>query len=61
MKIQIPEPCPFCGGKAFLNHSFNTWYVDCFHTKSCKIKPDTWLLSSLPIKQQIKEWNKRNE
>lgn len=59
MAEQNLKPCPFCGGVAYISlHPFNYPHIDCHHTNKCKIRPDTWLLS-LPLKKQIKAWNRR--
>ena len=39
--FQDIEPCPFCGGSAYIQSSFGRLYIDCFHKKWCLIKPDT--------------------
>ena len=53
------KPCPFCGGKAYIDVLLGKQYVQCFHKKSCLIRPDTWLISENSIKKQIKAWNRR--
>lgn len=53
------KPCPFCGGKAFITILLDRPYIDCFHTKKCLMKPNTWLLSCESIKKQTKAWNQR--
>ena len=52
------KPCPFCGGEAYISMVLKP-HIDCFHTKKCKMRPDTWLLSSESLKKQIKAWNRR--
>lgn len=52
------KPCPFCGGEAYISTVLKP-HIDCFHTKKCKMRPDTWLLSSESLKKQIKAWNRR--
>lgn len=54
-------PCPFCGGEAVIRVLGGKEYIRPIHKKSCVIKPDTWLQSSLPIKKQIQAWNRRVE
>ena len=53
------KPCPFCGGEAVIRVNMGNEYIRPIHKKTCVIKPDTWLQSSLPIKKQIKAWNRR--
>ena len=53
------EPCPFCGGEAVIRPLLGNIYICPIHEKSCTIRPNTWLISNLPIKDQIKVWNKR--
>lgn len=56
------ESCPFCGGTAYISVTpFNHPHIDCHHNKKCKMRPDTWLLSALPLKKQIKVWNRRHD
>lgn len=57
-KIHL-EPCPYCGGRAYIDVLFDKPYINAHHSKKCKMRPDTWLLSSEPLKKQIKAWNKR--
>lgn len=56
-----PEPCPFCGRKSYI--AFSDFdgrpYINSFHSKKCKMKPNTWLISSKSINQQLKAWNMR--
>lgn len=53
------EPCPFCGGKAYIAYEMGYTFIDAFHTKKCLIKPNTWLESNKKINKQIKGWNRR--
>lgn len=53
------KPCPFCGGKAVIIGLPGNEYIEPIHKKNCVIRPSTWLSSSLPIKKQIKAWNRR--
>lgn len=53
------KPCPFCGGEAEIAVLMGTRYINANHKRNCIIKPDTWLQSSMPIKKQIKAWNRR--
>lgn len=54
------KSCPFCGGVSYISVTpFNHPHIDCHHDKKCKMRPDTWLISSLPLKKQIKAWNMR--
>ena len=53
------ESCPFCGGEAVIRTLLGNLYIRPIHKKSCTIRPNTWLISNLPIKDQIKVWNKR--
>lgn len=55
------KPCPFCGGEAVVRVLGGSEYICPIHKRECVIKPDTWLQSSLPIKKQIKAWNRRVE
>ena len=57
----MPElkPCPFCGGEAIIRILFGKMYISPLHKQNCIVKPDTWLQSELPIKKQIKAWNRR--
>lgn len=58
-KIHL-EPCPYCGGKAYIDiFPTGTTYINCMHTKKCKVRPDTFLMSSESLKKQIKAWNMR--
>ena len=58
-KYEGLEPCPFCGGEAVIRTLLGNIYICPIHEKSCTIRPNTWLISNLPIKDQIKVWNKR--
>lgn len=53
------KPCPFCGGEAEIAVLMGTRYINANHKRNCIIKPDTWLQSTMPIKKQIKAWNRR--
>lgn len=55
----ILRPCPYCGGMAYVSEQMNRRYIDCNHAKNCLIKPNTWLISSEKINNQIKAWNIR--
>ena len=55
------KPCPFCGGEAVIRVLMGKEYIRPIHEKNCVIKIDTWLQSSLPIKKQIRAWNRRAE
>ena len=58
-KIHL-EPCPYCGGSAYID-DFSTEipYIRAHHTRQCRMKPNTWLLSSESLQKQIKAWNLR--
>ena len=53
------KPCPFCGGEAVIATDLGKKYIQPMHRKKCIVRPDTWLQSSMPIKKQIKAWNRR--
>lgn len=53
------EPCPFCGGNAYIAQQMNHLYIDCDHDKNCILTPNTWLISSRDLKEQIESWNNR--
>ena len=53
------EPCPFCGGTAYIAQQMNHLYIDCNHDKNCILTPNTWLISSRDLKEQIESWNNR--
>lgn len=55
------KPCPYCGGSAHIDILMGNQYVKAHHTKKCAMKPNTWLISSKPLRKQIKAWNMRNE
>lgn len=59
--MKQPKPCPFCGGDAYIDVLMGTMHVRAHHKRSCKMRPDTWLLSSYPIEKQIKYWNRRHK
>lgn len=52
-------PCPFCGGEAYISMHLKP-HIECFHKRNCKIRPNTWLMSSYSLRKQIKAWNQRN-
>ena len=58
-KYEGLEPCLFCGGEAVIKTLLGNIYICPIHEKSCTIRPNTWLISNLPIKDQTKVWNKR--
>ena len=53
------DPFPFCGGEAVIRTLLGNIYICPNHEKSCTIRPNTWLISNLPLKDQIRVWNKR--
>lgn len=53
------EPCPFCGGNAYIAQQTNHLYIDCNHDKNCILTPNTWLISSRDLKEQVESWNNR--
>ncbi len=53
------ESCPFCGGNAYIAQQMNHLYIDCDHNKNCILTPNTWLISSRDLKEQIESWNNR--
>lgn len=53
------EPCPFCGGNAYIAQQMNRLYIDCNHDKNCILTPNTWLISSRDLKEQVESWNNR--
>lgn len=55
------KPCPFCGGEAVIRELMGSLYIRPIHKKDCVMRPDTWLLSSKPLKKQIKAWNRREK
>ena len=56
-KIKL-KPCPFCGGEAYISMQLRP-HIECFHKRSCRMQPNTWLISLEPLKKQIKAWNMR--
>lgn len=52
------KPCPFCGGEAYISMHLKP-HIECFHKRNCKIRPNTWLMSSYSLRKQIKAWNMR--
>jgi hypothetical protein len=64
MKMNELKPCPFCGAGAFIDVFLDTEYVNVEHHSMCIIKPTTWTAAyadELPLKFQIKAWNRRAE
>lgn len=58
------KPCPFCGGRAFVDVFLDTEYVSVEHCAMCLVKPSTWTMAyadEVPLKIQIKAWNRRTE
>ena len=53
------KTCPFCGGEAVIRVQMGNMYIAPIHKKWCRMKIDTWLISSEPIQKQIKIWNRR--
>lgn len=53
------NPCPFCGCEAVIREQMGDLYIRPIHKKNCVMRPDTWLLSSKPLKMQINAWNRR--
>ena len=53
------KPCPFCGGEAYIRILMGSKYIDCHHSKECAMMTNSWLISSKPLKKQIKAWNRR--
>jgi hypothetical protein len=53
------KPCPFCGGEAVIRCLLGAEYIAPIHKKNCVVRPDTWLISSKPIKHQKQAWNRR--
>lgn len=53
------KPCPFYGGEAYISMHLKP-HVECFHKRNCKIRPNTWLMSSESLRKQIKAWNQRS-
>lgn len=51
--------CPYCNGEAYIKYIFGYAYIDAFHSKKCKMKPNTWLLANYSLKKQAKAWNMR--
>ena len=53
------KPCPFCGGNAYIHIVMSHPYIRAYHTKSCRVKPDTYLFNSSDIRKHIEAWNRR--
>ena len=53
------KPCSFCGGDAYIAETMNKLHIDCNHTNDCMLTPNTWLISSKNLQEQIKYWNTR--
>lgn len=61
-QIGCLKPCPWCGGKAYIDETFNHFHINCNCKKSCPVHPSTWLFhADKSLEQQIKEWNHRKE
>ena len=56
-KIEL-KPCPFCGGEAVIRTHMGVTYISPIHREKC-LGVDTWLKSDLPLKKQVKLWNRR--
>ena len=52
------KPCPFCGGKAYIDVFGDKEFITAIHKKNCIIQPDTYLCS-VGIRKQINAWNRR--
>lgn len=55
------KPCPFCGGEAVIRFQMGSQYISPNHKRTCIIKPNTWLISTKKINEQIEAWNNRND
>ena len=56
------KPCPFCGGKAFIDVYEDREYVNANHNNNCVVRPSTWMLSAMfSIRKQVNAWNRRKE
>ena len=53
------KPCPFCGGRAYIQSLFGKLYVTAAHDTKCLVHPDTFLVSEKSLKKQVKAWNRR--
>lgn len=54
------KPCPYCGGKAYIDTFSGNWHIEAFHKKDCIVRPNTFLGSSNhSIAKQVKAWNRR--
>lgn len=58
-KLPDLKSCPYCGGSAYIDILMGKQYIRAHHTRKCKLRPDTWLLSSEKLSKQIKAWNQR--
>lgn len=59
MTIKELKPCPFCNGEAVIRVILGKPCIMPIHKKWCRIRCDTWLISSEPIEKQVKIWNGR--
>lgn len=53
------KPCPYCGGSAYIDIFMGHQVIRAHHKKNCLMSPDTWLMSSQPLRKQTKAWNMR--
>lgn len=60
-RIRKIKPCPFCGGDGHIRMLDGHFYVDADHTRTCAIKPSTFLLNSKVLRYHLKKWNRRPE
>ena len=51
------KPCPFCGGKAILEHSHLMPYVKCINLM-CDVQP--WTKCEYTDDEAIEAWNRRS-
>ena len=63
MMYDLPDlkPCPCCGGSAFIDILMGHQYIRAHHSRRCKMKPSTWLMSNERLGKQIRAWNMRKE